>query len=40
MGFDVDAGCAGFLYALQVGWRWSSGAHANALVIGADALSR
>lgn len=40
MGFDVDAGCSGFLYALQVGRALvASGAHANVLVIGADALS-
>lgn len=40
MGFDVDAGCSGFLYALQVGRALiASGAYANALVIGADALS-
>jgi len=40
MGFDVDAGCTGFLYALQVGRALiASGAYANALVIGADALS-
>jgi 3-oxoacyl-[acyl-carrier-protein] synthase-3 len=40
MGFDVDAGCTGFLYALQVGRSLvASGAYANALVIGADALS-
>ena len=41
MGFDVDAGCSGFLYALQVGRTLvASGAQANVLVIGADALSR
>jgi len=40
MGFDVDAGCTGFLYALQIGRSLiASGAYANALVIGADALS-
>jgi 3-oxoacyl-[acyl-carrier-protein] synthase-3 len=40
MGFDVDAGCSGFLYALQVGRTLiASGAYANVLVIGADALS-
>ena len=40
MGFDVDAGCSGFLYALQVGRALvASGAYANVLVIGADALS-
>jgi len=40
IGFDVDAGCTGFLYALQVGRALvASGAYANALVIGADALS-
>ncbi|MBK7642993.1 MAG: ketoacyl-ACP synthase III [Planctomycetes bacterium] len=40
MGFDVDAGCTGFLYALQVGRALiASGAYGNALVIGADALS-
>jgi 3-oxoacyl-[acyl-carrier-protein] synthase III len=40
MGCDVDAGCTGFLYALQVGRALiASGAYANVLVIGADALS-
>lgn len=40
MGFDVDAGCSGFLYALQVGRALvGSGAYGNVLVIGADALS-
>src|SRR5213078_4208299 len=40
MGFDVDAGCTGFIYALQVGRSLiASGAYENALVIGADALS-
>lgn len=40
LGFDVDAGCTGFLYALQVGRSLvASGAYSNVLVIGADALS-
>jgi hypothetical protein len=39
--FDVSAACAGSLYALTVADRFvASGAVKNALVIGADALSR
>jgi len=39
--FDVSAACAGSIYALAVGDRFvSSGAVKNALVIGADALTR
>jgi 3-oxoacyl-[acyl-carrier-protein] synthase-3 len=39
--FDVSAACAGSIYALTVADRFiSSGAVSNALVIGADTLSR
>src|SRR5947209_5457837 len=39
--FDVGAACAGFIYSLQVaGSMIESGAVENALVIGADALTR
>jgi 3-oxoacyl-[acyl-carrier-protein] synthase-3 len=40
VGFDVSAGCTGFVYALQVArGLLASGIHSTALVIGADALS-
>jgi len=40
-GFDVSAGCSGFVYALQAGAKLvESGAHARVLVIGADANTR
>ena len=40
-GFDVSAGCSGFVYALQAGAKLvESGAHAKVLVIGADANTR
>ncbi len=40
-GFDVSAGCSGFVYALQVGAKLvESGAHSKVLVIGADANTR
>ena len=39
--FDVSAACAGSIYALAVGDRFvASGAVKNALVVGADALTR
>ncbi len=40
-GFDVSAGCCGFVFALQAGVKLvESGAHTKVLVIGADANSR
>ena len=40
-GFDVSAGCSGFVFALQAGAKLvESGAHAKVLVIGADANTR
>ncbi|HEX3894174.1 MAG TPA: beta-ketoacyl-ACP synthase III [Terracidiphilus sp.] len=40
-GFDVSAGCSGFVYAMQVGAKLvESGAHSKVLVIGADANTR
>jgi 3-oxoacyl-[acyl-carrier-protein] synthase-3 len=40
-GFDVSAGCSGFVFALQAGVKLvESGAHTKVLVIGADANSR
>jgi 3-oxoacyl-[acyl-carrier-protein] synthase-3 len=40
-GFDVSAGCSGFVFALQAGVKLvESGAHAKVLVIGADANTR
>jgi len=40
-GFDVSAGCSGFLFALQAGVKLvESGAHRKVLVIGADANTR
>jgi len=40
-GFDVSAGCSGFLFALQAGAKLvESGAHAKVLVCGADANTR
>ena len=39
--FDVSAACAGSIYAMAVGDRFvSSGAVKNALIVGADALTR
>ncbi len=39
-GFDVSAGCSGFVFALQAGVRLvESGAHTKVLVIGADTNS-
>jgi 3-oxoacyl-[acyl-carrier-protein] synthase III len=40
-GFDLEAACSGFLYALNVGAQFvASGAHDAVLVIGADTMSR
>ena len=40
-GFDVSAGCSGFVYALQAGVRMvESGAYSKVLVCGADANTR
>jgi 3-oxoacyl-[acyl-carrier-protein] synthase-3 len=40
-GFDVSAGCSGFLFALQAGVKLvESGAHKKVLVCGADANTR
>ena len=40
-GFDLSAGCSGFLFALQAGVKLvESGAHKKVLVIGADANTR
>ncbi len=40
-GFDVSAGCSGFVFALQAGAKLvESGAHKKVLVIGGDANSR
>ena len=40
-GFDVSAGCSGFVYALQAGVKMvESGAHRMVLVCGADANTR
>jgi 3-oxoacyl-[acyl-carrier-protein] synthase III len=39
-GFDMNAACSSFLYALQVGSKFiASGAHKRILVIGADVMS-
>lgn len=39
--FDVGAACAGFIYSMQVaGSLLESGAYDNALVVGADALTK
>ena len=40
-GFDVSAGCSGFVFALQAGAKMvESGAHSKVLVCGADANTR
>jgi 3-oxoacyl-[acyl-carrier-protein] synthase III len=40
-GFDVSAGCSGFVFALQAGAKLvESGAHSRVMVIGADANTR
>ncbi len=39
--FDISAACSGFMYGLSVGKSMlESGAHKNALIIGADLLSK
>lgn len=39
--FDLEAGCTGFVYALIVGSQMvATGAHRNALIIGAEVLSK
>ncbi len=39
-GFDLSAGCSGFLFALQTGAQFiESGTHQKVLVIGADTMS-
>lgn len=39
-GFDLNAACSSFVYALQVGTRFvASGAHKKVMVIGADVMS-
>ena len=39
-GFDLNAACSSFVYALQVGTRFvMSGAHKKVMVIGADVMS-
>lgn len=39
-GFDMNAACSSFVYALQVGTRFvASGAHKKVMVIGADVMS-
>lgn len=38
--FDVSAACAGFVYALTVGWQFiKSGLYKNVLVVGSEVLS-
>lgn len=40
-GFDIIAGCTGFVVSLDTAWQFlRSGKHRTALVIGAEALSR
>ncbi|MBI4458434.1 MAG: ketoacyl-ACP synthase III [Acidobacteria bacterium] len=40
-GFDLSAGCSGFLYALITGAQFiTSGAHKKVLVVGSDVMSR
>lgn len=39
--FDISAACSGFIYALTIAWQHiKTGYYKNALVIGADALSK
>lgn len=41
MAFDISAACCGFLYSLGVGYKLvATGSYKNALVIGADILTR
>lgn len=39
--FDISAACSGFIYALTTAWQYiKTGYYKNALIIGADALSK
>lgn len=39
-GFDINAACSGFLYALQVGTKFiETGTHKKVIVVGADQMS-
>jgi 3-oxoacyl-[acyl-carrier-protein] synthase-3 len=39
-GFDLNAACCGFVYALNVGWQFvASGIHEKVVVVGADTMS-
>lgn len=39
--FDISAACSGFIFALSIAWQHiKTGCYKNALVIGADALSK
>jgi 3-oxoacyl-[acyl-carrier-protein] synthase-3 len=39
--FDISAACSGFIYALTIAWQHiKTGYYKNALIIGADALSK
>src|SRR5262249_21731314 len=39
-GFDLNAACSGFLYALQTAVQYvTNGVHKNVLVVGADVMS-
>ncbi|MGM0435676.1 MAG: beta-ketoacyl-ACP synthase III [Bacillota bacterium] len=39
--FDINAACTGFVYALEIADKMmASGAYANALIVGAEALSK
>lgn len=41
MAFDINAACSGFLYALQIADKMiKSGAYHNALIVGAETLTR
>ena len=40
-GYDVNAACSGFIYALATGSKFvESGSHKKVIVVGADAMSR
>jgi 3-oxoacyl-[acyl-carrier-protein] synthase-3 len=39
--FDINAACSGFIYAMSTAWQFiRSGHYKNALIIGADTLSK
>jgi 3-oxoacyl-[acyl-carrier-protein] synthase-3 len=39
-GFDLNAACCGFVYALTVGWQFvASGTHGKVVVVGVDTMS-